>query len=89
MHRETRMFFQPLLNSRMLVRRVVVADQIQGLALGCFAIDLAQELKPLGMAMPLLALGDDLSVEHLERGEQGDGAVAFVVVSHRRRAPLP
>ena len=53
----------------MLVRGVVVGDQMQRLALGRLAVDLAQELQPLGVRMALLSLADDLSIEHVERGE--------------------
>lgn len=37
---------QPFLDCWMLVRRVVVGDQVQGLVLRRLAIDLAQELQP-------------------------------------------
>ncbi len=33
-------------------------------------IDLVLELEPLGVAMALLALGNDLSVVHIEQGKQ-------------------
>jgi hypothetical protein len=41
----------------MLVRGVVVADEMQCLALGRFAIDLAQEAQPFLVTMTLLTLG--------------------------------
>jgi hypothetical protein len=41
------MLDQPSLYGRMLVRGVVVRDQMKRLVLGRFAIDLAQELQPL------------------------------------------
>lgn len=47
---------------------------------------LIQKLNPLGVTILLLALGDDLPVEQVERGEQGGCAVAFVVVDHGSRA---
>ncbi|MNR52940.1 hypothetical protein D3C85_1728680 [compost metagenome] len=53
----------------MLVRGVVVGDQMQCLVLGRLAVDLFQELQPLGVGMSLLTLADDLSIEHVERGE--------------------
>ena len=59
-HVEARVLGQPLLHLGMLVRGVVVADQVQRLVLGRLAVDLAQELEPLAVAVPLLALGDDL-----------------------------
>ena len=40
------------------------------------------------MAVPGQALPDDLAGQHVQRGEQGGGAVALVVVGHRlRRGP--
>jgi transposase len=50
--------------------------------------DLAQELQPLGVGMALLALANDLAIEHVQRGEQRGRAVALVVVRQRLCAPL-
>jgi len=59
---------------------------MQGLVLGCLSVELAQEPQPLGVA--LLALADDLPVEHVQRGEQRGRAVALEVMRLRDRAPL-
>jgi hypothetical protein len=59
-----RVFFKPCLHVRMLVRGVVVADQVQCLALGRFAIDLAQKAQPLGVAMALLARISRVSLDN-------------------------
>ncbi len=72
----------------MLVHGVVVGDQMQRLVFGCLTIDLAQELQPLGVAMALLTLGDDLAVEHVERGKQRGRTIALVVMRHRGGAAL-
>jgi hypothetical protein len=77
---------KPLLHYRMLVGRVVVGDQVKRLALGRFAINLSQELQPLGV--PILALTDDLAVQIVQRGKQRGRAVALVVVRHRLGATL-
>src|SRR6266478_8377682 len=61
---------------------------MQGLALGRLAIDLAQELQPLTVSVALLALADDLAIEHVERGEQRGRAFALVVVRHGGRTAL-
>ncbi len=45
MNVEARMLLQPRLDLRMLVCRVVVADQMQGFVLGRLAVDLAQEVE--------------------------------------------
>ena len=70
MHLEARVLVQPRPHLGVLVRGVVVGDQMQGLALGRLAIDLTQELQPLTVSVALLALADDLAIEHVERGEQ-------------------
>lgn len=44
---------------------------MQRLVLGRLPIDLTQELQPLDVGVALLALADDLTVEHVERSEQG------------------
>jgi hypothetical protein len=81
-HVEARMLDQPSLYGRMLVRGVVVRDQMERLVLGRFAIDLAQELQPLDLGVALLALTDDLPVQHVERGKQRARAIALIVVRH-------
>jgi hypothetical protein len=87
-HLEARVLGQPVLHIGMLVRGVVVGDQVQRLVLGRFAVDLFQELQPLGVGVPLLALANDLAIEHVEGGEQRGGAVALVIVGHRLRPSL-
>ena len=47
----------------MLVRGVVVGDQMQRLALGRFALDLLEEFQPLNMGVLWLALTDVLAIE--------------------------
>ena len=79
MHVESGMLGQPLLHNGMLVRGVVVGDQVQRLALGRLTVDLAQELQPLDVRVSLLALADDLTVQHIERRKQRRGAVTPLV----------
>ncbi len=62
MHGKSRMRGQPRLHGGVFVRRVAISDQMQRLALGRFAIDLAQELQPLDVGVAPLALADDLAV---------------------------
>ena len=88
MHVESRVPGQPLLHHRVLVRGVVVGDQVQRLVLGRLAVDLAQELQPLDVGVVLLALPDDTTVQHIERGKQRGRAIALVVVRHRARSAL-
>ena len=64
----------------MFVGGVVVEDQVNRQVLGDLAVDGAQELQELLMTVPGQALSDDRAGQHVEGGEQGGGAVAFVVV---------
>jgi len=70
------------------VRGVAVGDQMQRLVLGRLAVDLPEELQPLAVGVARLALTDDLTIEHVERGEQRGRAIALVVVRHGGRASL-
>ena len=54
-------------------------------ALGDLAVDRAQELQELNVAVAGQALADHRAGEHVQRGEQRGGAVALVVVGHRAR----
>jgi len=63
------------------VRAVVVAHDVQGHA-GVGAGDLFEEGEELGMGVPVAAvLGGDFAGGDLQRGEQGGGAIADVVVA--------
>ncbi len=54
-----------------------------GKAFGHFAVNGAQERQELLMAVLRQTRADHRAGEHIECGEQGGGAVAFVVMSHR------
>ncbi len=82
MHVEPGMAFEPPLDFRCLVGGVVVDDQVEIQVLGRLAVDLVQEANELLVSVLPHALADDLAVEHVERREQGGGAVALVVVGH-------
>ena len=87
-HVKSRVFCQPRLHLGVLVRGVVVGDQMQRLVLWGLAINLAQELQPLHVGVTLLALANDLAVKDVECGKQRGGAIALVVVCHGLRTPL-
>lgn len=70
------------------MRSVVVGDQVQCLVLGCFAVDLTQELQPLDVGVPLQAPTNDLSVQDVQRCKQRGRAMALVVVRHGLRTPF-
>jgi len=67
---------------------VVVDDAVDGQLLGRVPVDGFKEGQKLLMAVPLHALADDLPFEHIERGKEGGGAVAFIVVGHGSGASL-
>ena len=77
----------PLLDLRMLVGGVVVADQVKRLVARRLAVDLAQEDEPFDVAMTLLAARDDRTIERTHCSKQRGRAVALVVVGHGGSAP--
>ena len=78
----------PFQHLGMLVRGVVVEDGVDGEFGRRSGIDNVEEADELLMAMAFHALADDLAFEDVESGEQGRGAVPFVVVGDCAGAPL-
>src|ERR1017187_4941024 len=70
--------FEPCAHILVLVRRIVVQDDVS--ALGDFTVDQLQEDEELLVSMPWEALADQLTGEDIESGEEGGGAVALIVV---------
>lgn len=87
MHVEAFVLLKPSLHFRVFVRGVIVHDQMQLKMLGRFAIDLFEKLQPF--LMPVLALDgtDQASLKIIQRSEQGDGAMADIIV--RLGADMP
>ena len=86
MKMEARVPTEPGLDARMLMRAIIVDDQMKlhsGRSLG---INLLQKSNELLMPMPWHAVSYDSSIKHAECGEQGGGSVSFVVMSHRPTA---
>ena len=77
---EPRVLVQPLLHGRVFVRGVVVDDQVQIQVLGGLALDLLEKPQPFHMRVPRLGAREDLAVQIVQRREQGDRAVADVIV---------
>jgi hypothetical protein len=73
---------EPGLYLGMLMRRVVVSDQVQFKLGRNISVEMLQKAQEFLMAMAWLALGDDPPVDDIERREERRGAVAKVVVSH-------
>src|ERR1019366_9224476 len=79
---ETGMTSEPPLHLRMLVRSVVVDDQVKIFFRRSDLINHAQELEPFLMTVPVIAHADDRTVKGIHGGEQRGGAIPFVVVGH-------
>ena len=77
---EPRVLVQPLLHGRVFVRGVVVDDQVQIQVLGGLALDLLEKPQPFHVRVPRLGAREDLAVQIVQRREQGDRAVADVIV---------
>lgn len=72
----------------MLMRGIVVADQMQRPIGRRLAIDLTQELQPFTVSLPRLTLRDHAAIEHVQSRKRCGRAVALVVVGHRCRGAL-
>ncbi len=83
MHVEAFVLLKPRLYFWMLVRGIVVGDQMQLKMLERFAIDLLEKLQPF--LMPVLALNgtDQASLKIIQHSEQGCVAMADIVVQLR------
>ena len=66
---ESLMTLDPLLNLGMLVRAIVVDNQVQVQAFRNVSVDLSEELEKLLMPVTVKARADDPAVEHIERGK--------------------
>ena len=72
----------------LLVRSVVVEDDVDGLVRRHLALDAVEEADELLMAVALHVLCDDRTVQHVERGAQRRRAMPFVIIGHRTGAAL-
>src|SRR5260370_3785634 len=88
MEMEWGMSSKPAQDHRVLVGAVVVSDQVNLLVRRGLPIDLLEELQPLLVAVSRHAATDNLTVQRTQSCEQGRGAIAFVVVSHRATTAL-
>ena len=79
---------EPCPHLRVFVGGVVVDDRMDQLAGRYLGLDGVEESDELLMAMALHVAADDVAFEDIEGGEQGCGAVAFVVVGHGAGASL-
>jgi len=73
---------QPRFDPRMLVGAVVVGDQMDRKPERHIALEVIKKGAKFLVPMARLALGDDRTVEHVERREQRGRAMPIVVVGH-------
>ena len=93
MNVHARVLFQPRADRGMLVRGVVVDDQMQGQSSQSLPVQLFKKAQPFDFGMARCGRAQDLLLELVEGGEQRDGAMAGVVmgpdadVAHPQRQP--
>ena len=71
-----------------VVRVVVIDDEMQLFVRGQLSMEPLQEPKKLLRPMARHTLGNDRSIEHVQRGEERGGSVPLVVVRHGPRPAL-
>ncbi len=79
----------PRFHGRVLVRAVVVEDEMDVLLAGGLAIDLVQEGEELGMRMARVASVDHVALQDIEGGKQRRRPVPRVVMRLPSRQPRP
>ena len=77
---------QPGAHLGLLVGRIIVENDVDGLVGRQFGFDGVEEPDELLMPVTLHVAADHRSIEDIERGEQGGGAISLVVVGHGRPA---
>ncbi|SAL56374.1 hypothetical protein AWB64_06220 [Caballeronia sordidicola] len=82
MHVITRVFRQPCLDLRVLMRSVVIDNQMHVKIVGNRLINVFEKGQKLLMPVTRLALCDDLARCCIERSKQGCCAMPDVVVRH-------
>ena len=88
MHVEPGAPLQPCLHLGLLVRGVIVCNQMDIQVLGRLAVELLEEAQPLYMRVLLLGPVDQFPVQVVQRGEQRDRAVPDVIVRLGADVPL-
>src|SRR5580698_7935329 len=84
---EARMTRQPAFNDRMLMGGVIIQDDVDALAQRNLAVDLLEKFQPLAVGVFLSGVSDDFALQVIQRGKEGDGAVAIVIVGLRADMP--
>src|SRR5215210_817493 len=82
MANEARMTFQPGPDVGMLVRAVVVHDEMQGDLSGTLLVQSPEKPEKLLVSMPFMALSDYPAAQKFQSREQSGGSVALVIMRH-------
>ena len=82
------MQFEPFLHRLGFVRAVVVGDAMKIQVFGRVAVDGLEKLQPLLMPVARRSLGQDLAIEIIQRGKEGNGAMPVIVMRARGQVPL-
>jgi len=77
---ETGMSFQPGFYSGMLMRAIIINDQMQLPFRRGLGIDLFQKTDELLMTMPRHTITDDFAIQQIQGGEKRRCAIAFIVM---------
>jgi hypothetical protein len=87
MQMEPSMLLQPLFHLRVVVRPIVVQDQVKGQPWGRFSVDFAQELQKFLVSMSRVAGPNHRAIQHIERCKQTGGAMLLVVMRKSAASP--
>ena len=79
---------EPAAHLGVLVRSIVVEDHMDRLVGRHLALDGIEKADEFLMSVALHTASDDFALEDIEGGEQGGGAMAFVVMGHGGAAPF-
>ena len=89
MHVEAGMAVEPSTDRGMLMGGVIVGDDVDVETGRGLVIDGFEKGEPLLMAMARRQAGDQLALEIIERGKQGQGAVPHVIMGLGANMPDP
>ena len=85
---EAGMTIEPGPRLGMLMRAVIVEDDVDDPAYRDLGLDGVQKADEFLVPVTLHAAPDNLAFEDIERGEQGGGAVSLVIMRHRAGSPF-
>jgi len=86
---EPRMALKPRRHSGMLVRPVIVDDQMKSQLLRGLCVDLLEETDELLMTMSGHTIPDHSAVQHAQRGKQSRRPISLIIVGHRPTMAFP